>query len=137
LLAQPQAQVGRDLVVSRARRVQPLAGIAGERGEALFDVEVHVLGVERPGELAGGDLLADLRQALLDRLQVAPGENAARSQHPRVRQRRRDILLGQPLIERYGSREALDLLVNGLREAAGPGLRLLRHNFTMRLNTAL
>ena len=46
LVAQPQAQVGRHLVVARARGMQPLARIADERGEASLDVEMHVLGVE-------------------------------------------------------------------------------------------
>ena len=70
LAAQPQAHVGRDLVVARAAGVQALAGVADERGQARLDVEVHVLEVELPLELAALDLRRDLRQAALDRGEV-------------------------------------------------------------------
>jgi hypothetical protein len=40
LVAQPQAHVGRDLVVARAAGVQALAGVAGELDQARLDVEV-------------------------------------------------------------------------------------------------
>ena len=46
LVAQPEAHVGRDLVVARAAGVQALAGIAGELDQARLDVEVHVLEVD-------------------------------------------------------------------------------------------
>ncbi len=45
-VAQIKADVGGDLIVARAAGVQALAGIANERGEAFFDVEVHILEVE-------------------------------------------------------------------------------------------
>jgi hypothetical protein len=122
------ASVGRDLVVARARGVQPLAGVAGQRRQPLLDVEVDVLGVDRPGKGAGRDLAPDPRHALLDCGEVLLREDAARGQHPGVRERRRDVMLRQPLVERDGSGKALNLFVDGLREAAGPGLRLLRHN---------
>jgi hypothetical protein len=49
--AHVQADVGRDLVVARAARVQALAGVADQFGQALFDVQVHVFQVEQPLEL--------------------------------------------------------------------------------------
>ena len=76
LVAQPQAQVGRDLVVARARGVQALAGVADQRGEAALDVEVHVLGVERPAEAPGVDLAA--------RCCARPRSIAARSRRGRM-----------------------------------------------------
>src|SRR4051812_30000124 len=116
--------------------MQPLACLAHQCGEALLYIEMDILGVERPLEFAGCDLAGDRAQALLDRREVLPGEDAAGGKHLRVRERRGDVMLRQPLVERYGSREALDLLVDRLSEAAGPGLRLLRHSLRMRLNTA-
>ena len=49
LVAQPQADVGRDLVVARAARVQALAGVADELRQPGLDVQVHVLEFELPG----------------------------------------------------------------------------------------
>ncbi len=70
LAAQPQADVGGHLVVARAPGVQPLAGVADQRGEPLLDVEVDVLEVARPRELAALDLAADDCHAALDRREV-------------------------------------------------------------------
>jgi hypothetical protein len=55
-VAQPEPDVGGHLVVARAAGVQALAGIADKRGEALLDVEMHILVIEIPVELAGLDL---------------------------------------------------------------------------------
>ena len=68
--AQPQPDVGRDLVVARAPGVQPLSRLADQIGEALFDVEMNVLQIDRPGEAGGLDLALDLLHAALDVLQV-------------------------------------------------------------------
>ena len=65
-VAQPEADVGGDLVVAGAGGVQALAGIAHQFGEALLDVEVYVLEVERPFEAAGGDLLTNGCKTTLD-----------------------------------------------------------------------
>jgi hypothetical protein len=54
-VAQPEADVGGDLVVARTAGVQALAGVANQRGQALLDVEVHVFEVELPFEAAGFD----------------------------------------------------------------------------------
>jgi hypothetical protein len=70
LVAQPEADVGRDLVVARAAGVQALAGVAGELDQARLDVEMHVFEVDSPGEVAALDLLAHRRQPALDRRQV-------------------------------------------------------------------
>ena len=52
LAAQPQPQVGGHLVVARTASVQPLAGVADEIGQSLLDVEMHILELEFPVELA-------------------------------------------------------------------------------------
>jgi hypothetical protein len=76
LLAQPEADVGGHLVVARAAGVQALAGVADQRGEALLDVEMHVLVVERPLELLGLDLLLDGGHAALDGGEVVGADDA-------------------------------------------------------------
>jgi hypothetical protein len=70
LAAQPQAHVGGHLVVAAAAGVQALAGVAHQLRQAGLDVQVHVLQVELPVELAGLDLGADLGHAALDGGQV-------------------------------------------------------------------
>ena len=83
LVAQPEAHVGRDLVVARAAGVQALAGIAGELHQAGLDVEMHVLELGAPLEGAALDLGGDRREAGLDRAQVGGGDDALRRQHRR------------------------------------------------------
>jgi hypothetical protein len=68
--AQIEPSVGRNLVVARARGVQPLAGVADERSESLFDVGMNVFEVERPFESAGADFVEYLREAFLDRGEI-------------------------------------------------------------------
>ena len=136
--AQPQAHVGRDLVVARAAGVQALAGVADERGQAPLDVEVHVLEVARPGELAALDL-APYRAACRARSPRGrrPRGSSDRGEHSRVRERAGDVDVGEAPVEVDGRGVALDELGDRLAEAAGPaparacstdrsGLRTLR-----------
>ena len=46
LIAQPQADVGSDLVVAAAAGVQAFAGIADFVGEAAFDVHVDIFQIQ-------------------------------------------------------------------------------------------
>jgi len=139
-LAQPQAQVGRDLVVTRARGVQPLAGLADDRGQALLDVEMHVLGVERPGKAAAFDLAAHLGEAALDGRKIALRDDAGRREHARMGKRSGDVLLGETLVEADRGAKALYPFVDGLPESArpylpaGPRLPLSGHARTISLN---
>ena len=63
-----QPHRGRDLVVTRARGMEPLAGVADELCQAALDVEVYVLRIDRPLEGTGADLVPHLRETALDRL---------------------------------------------------------------------
>ena len=132
---QPEPQIGRDLVVARARGVQALAGLADKRGQPPFDVEVHILGVERPGELALVDLAPDPREAALDRRKIRFLDDAGRCQHACMGEGGGNIVPGKPPIEINRGAEALYALVDRLPEAARPRLRLARHARTMSLNT--
>jgi hypothetical protein len=118
--AQPQAHVGCDLVVARARGVQSLAGVADQRGETPLDVEVHILERARPLEAARRDVAAEARKAVLDRRQVRGGQDALRGEHPGVRQRARDVRLGEAAVHVDRGVEPLHPLGHGFGEAAGP-----------------
>jgi len=121
-VAQPQADVGRDLVVAAASGVEALAGVADERGEALLDVEVDVLVVEVPGEFAAFDFAGDLRHPALDVGQILCADDALLRQHLGVGERTTDVLPRHALVEGHRRGVALDQVGNGFGEAARPGL---------------
>ena len=118
LAAQPQADVGRDLVVARAAGVQALAGVADQRGQARLDVQVHVFEVELPLELAALDFAPDLRHAALDLREVAGADDLLRGQHLGVRERAFDIDQREALVEEHRRGVAFDELGHRLGEAA-------------------
>ena len=60
-LAHPEAEIGRHLVVARARGVQPPGGGADQFGEPRLDIEVDILVRLAEGESARRDLAADFR----------------------------------------------------------------------------
>src|SRR5688572_13090058 len=127
LRAQPQPHVGRDLVVARARGMQALARIADQRGQPALDVEMDILGVERPAKAPGVDLALDACQPTLDRRKIAPGDDALCRQHAGVGARSPDVILGQPPVEADRGGKALDPLVDGRGEARRPGRALFGH----------
>ena len=55
-VAHPEPEIGRDLVVARARGVQPPGGRPDQLGEPALDIHVDVLERALEGELAGLDL---------------------------------------------------------------------------------
>ena len=59
-VAHPHLEVERDLVVARARRVQPPRRRADQLGEAGFDVHVNVFERAREREGPGLDFAGDL-----------------------------------------------------------------------------
>jgi hypothetical protein len=133
--AQPEPQVGRDLVVARARGVQPFAGFADERGQPALDVEMHVFGVERPAEAPLFDLAAHPRKAALDRGQLAPREQARGGEHARVGERAFDVILGEPLVKSDRCRKALDLLFHRLAESTRPAGFFFWHRIRLKSPT--
>ena len=84
--AQPQSQIGRDLIVARACRVQSLSCITGECDQTPLDIEVNVLELPRKLKLAALDFGADLRETGFDRAQIVGGNDIRVGQHPRVRE---------------------------------------------------
>ncbi len=125
LAAQPQADIGGDLVVARAAGVQALAGVTDQRGQACFDIQVNVFQVELPLEAAGLDLATDLRHAALDLGAVGLGDDSLLGQHGGMRQRTLDIEQGQALVEEHRSGVALHQVGHRFGEAGGPGFAFL------------
>ena len=52
----PQPEIGRDLIVARARGVQPAGGRADQFGQPALDVHMDVFERALELELAGADL---------------------------------------------------------------------------------
>ncbi len=121
LLAQPQPQVGGDLVVAAAPGVQALAGVADELREPRLDVEVHVLELELPVECAGFDFLRDLGQAALDVGKVGRADDALRGEHARMRKAAGDVGAPQAAVEADAGGVALHERIDRLGKQRGPG----------------
>ena len=119
-LAQIEPDVGRDLVVARTPGMQPLAGIAEQVGEALLDIQMHILQIDRPGELFPADLPEDRVHAAFDVGKILGREHADRVQHARVGQRSSDIEPREALVELHRRGIALHQFRDRLAEPAGP-----------------
>src|SRR3954465_12515741 len=118
--------------------MEPLAGVAGKRDQAPLDVEMHVLGIERPLELAGLDLAPHARQTALDRREVAPRQDAGCRGHPGVGERAFDVILREAPVEADRCGEALDLLVDRLLESTRPlGFFFFWHRIRLKIPTQL
>ena len=72
--------------------MQPLASVADQSGQPLFDVGMHVFKIERPREMAGADFISDLREAddsvdaLLQLVELVKRQTMALHAHARVLQ---------------------------------------------------
>ena len=75
-VAHPEPEIGRHLIVARARRVQPPGGRADQILQAAFDVHMHVFKLALELEFAALDLVCDLIQALDDLAGVGLGDDA-------------------------------------------------------------
>ena len=54
-VAHPEPEIGRNLIVARARRMQPACRLADQLGQAAFHVHMDVFERALEGELAGLD----------------------------------------------------------------------------------
>ncbi|MCY1448889.1 hypothetical protein D9M71_655970 [compost metagenome] len=112
--------------------MQLLAGDADAVGQACFDVHVHVFKVDAPVEVAGLDFSLDGFQAIDDGVALGVCEHADLRQHGGVGDRTHDVVAVQALVKIDGGGETGDEGVDGLTEAAAPGLIGLvgAHGFT-------
>ena len=106
-MAQIQAHVGCHLVITRASRVQTLAGIAHQRRQALLDIEMHILKIEQPDELAAQNFIFDLRHATADVVQILSVDDIARCQHLRVGERALNVEQREALVKFHRSGKTL------------------------------
>ena len=120
--AEVEADVGGNLVVAGASGVKALAGVADEGGKTGFNVEMNVLELELPLELAGLNLFADLSHAALDVFEVFCGNHADLFEHGCVSNGTININERHALVEVNARGVAKNKSVNRFREAAGPGL---------------
>ena len=122
LIAQPQANVGRHLVVARAAGVQLLAGDADAVGQPGFDIHVHVFQIDAPIEAAGLDLALNILQVGDDLVALVCSQYPGLFQHGGVGDRTHDVVPIEALVELDGGGESGDEGVDGLAETAAPGL---------------
>ena len=110
--------VGRDLIVARARRVQPAADRTDDLGETPLDRHMDVLVVLGEREGAVAQLVADLLEAADQLVAVQLGDDLAFAEHRRVRDRLVDVVGSQPPVESDRVVERPERVVLARREAA-------------------
>ena len=121
LVAQPQADVGGDLVVAAAAGVQAFARVADFVGQAAFDVHMDIFQIGRPFDFAAADFFEDFRHTPADVRQIAFVQHAGFFQHLRVGQRALNVPFGKPSVETDGGGVLFDEFGNGFVETSGPG----------------
>jgi hypothetical protein len=115
--AHEHRDVGRDLVVARASRVELSADGPDDLDQAPLDRHVDVLVLERDGEGVVLDLAADLLEAALDLREVLGADDLAAREHARMRERLRDVIGRQAPVEVDRRVERPEDRVLGLGEA--------------------
>ena len=70
LVAQPQADVGGNLVITAAACVQAFAGVADFISQAALDVHVDIFQIQRPRNSTVLDFCYNLRHSVTDRRQI-------------------------------------------------------------------
>ena len=113
----PELEVGRHLVVARARGVKPARGVADQLLEPRLDMRVDVLQRARKRERSGGDFRRDRVQARDDLLRILGRNDALIGKHPRVRSAAGDVLGEERLVE---VDRGVDLLHDGVRLVGKP-----------------
>ena len=83
--AHEQFEIGRDLVVARARGVQLARRPADQFAEAMLDMHVDVFERRILDQTAGGIFLGDLVEPLVDRRGVLRRNDALRAEHGGMR----------------------------------------------------
>src|SRR5690606_2039016 len=91
-------------------------------GQTRLDAHVHVFQIDAPVELSGFDLALDLLQTVDDGVTLGHGQHARLLKHGGVGDRTHDVVTVQTLVEVDGGGETGDEGIDGLAEAAAPGL---------------
>ncbi len=119
-LAHPEAEIGRHLIVARARRVQPPRRRADDLGQPALDIEMDVFEGAAEGEGSGLDFRGNLAEPAIDGLGILGGDDALLGQHCGMGARSGQILSGQPFVEFDGGVYLLHDGGRSLLEAAAP-----------------
>ena len=121
-VADPEPEVGRDLVVAAAAGVELAADVADPLDERPLDVHVDVFELVAELESAAGDLVVDLLEAGHDLVSLVVGQDADLGEHVGVGDRAADVLRIEPAIEAHAFGELLDTAVRRLVKHTAPGL---------------
>ena len=107
-VADPELQVGDDLVVSAAGGVQLAADVADAVDQRGLDVHVNIFAFDGEREASLGDLGPDFQQALHSFFAFLGGQQAHAFEHAGMRDRAAYVLIEQPTIKRDRFGELLD-----------------------------
>lgn len=124
-VADPHFQIGHDLIVAAAARMQFSADIAEPFDEILFDVRMNVFEFERKCESSRVDFRTDFIQSRRNLFGFSRGNQPDFRQHPCVSLARNDVVAVEPLVERNRFGESFDAIIRAAFEPTTP--RLLAH----------
>lgn len=124
--ADPEPEIGGNLIVARARRVQPARYRSDHFDKPGFDVEVNVFQDSLESETAFLDVGTDLCQSVENAARIILGNDPLRGQHRDMRTRAFDIFPGQPLVEIYGDVDLLHDICGTAPKSRAP--HLIRHH---------
>ncbi len=130
-VADIEAEIGRDLVVARARGVQPARGGADQLGQPALDIHVDVFERALEAEIALAHLGQDRVEALGDVLRIRRGDDALVGQHRGMRLGGGDVLGIHMAIDVDGDVDFLHDRVGALGVPGAP--HLVAHDHTRRL----
>ena len=119
LVAQIHPHVECDLVVSAARRVQPLPDVADALGQHLLDEHMDIFRIFVDGKLAAVKVVQDPLQRFDHRIGVFLRYDRTGREHGGVRHGTRDILPVHAAVHRDGGIEIIRNLI-GRRARCGP-----------------
>ena len=98
-VADKKAEIGGDLVVAAARGVQFSGGFSHDFGEAGFDVGVDVFQGFLKSEFSGFDFGGDLREAVINALDIRRVQDAGGFEHGGVGAGGGDVLAPELAVE--------------------------------------
>ena len=119
-VAHPEAEIDGDLVVARARGVQPPGRRADDLGEAAFDVHMDVFERARERKRSRLDFAFDLGETLGDRLGVGGFDDALAGEHGEMGLGAGDVLGGELAVEIDRGVDLLHRLGRAPGEPAAP-----------------
>jgi hypothetical protein len=121
-VANPKAQIGGDLVVAAAARVELAADVADPIDQRPLNVHVDVFEILPEVEPASRDFVADLFQAGDDLVPLLVGQHADFGEHVGVGHGAADIVGVEAAVEAHAFGELLDTAVRRLIKDTTPRL---------------